>query len=100
MNIKFEYLYRDEGNYKTYGQLVFSNHRHVAVETIYKLILSNLIEGSWFDPDVWQIPRFSFHQLNAFGIDDYLWYEFDDIGITDENGNYPLDISDWLQLLK
>jgi len=25
-NILFEYLFRDEGNYKTYGEVVFANH--------------------------------------------------------------------------
>ncbi|MCU4156713.1 hypothetical protein J1N10_12055 [Carboxylicivirga sp. A043] len=81
-NIKFEYLYRDEGNYKTFGEQVFSNPNSLSLEFISQTIESNLIEGSWFDPDKWGIPRFPFHQHNPFGIYDYLWYEFKQVSYS------------------
>jgi len=75
-HIKFEYLYRDDGNYKTFGEIVFSNPNRLSLEFIIQRIVSNLIEGTWFNPDKWGIPRLSFHQHNPFGIYDCLWYEF------------------------
>ncbi|MBS2212621.1 hypothetical protein KEM09_14480 [Carboxylicivirga mesophila] len=53
------------------------------LEQIRQSIESHLIEGCWFDPDAWHIPRFSFHRLNAFGLNDYLWYEFEALDYTE-----------------
>ncbi|TRX63988.1 hypothetical protein [Carboxylicivirga sp. M1479] len=87
MNIKFGYLYRDEGNYKTFGEVVFSNPKHLPFKFIKQSIESNLIEGMWFEPDKWNVPRFIFHVHNPFGIHDYLWYEFDCLSQCDETPN-------------
>ncbi|WP_439182233.1 hypothetical protein [Carboxylicivirga taeanensis] len=87
LNIKFEYLYRDEDNYKTFGELVFSNPDQLPLEHIQKGIESYLIEGCWFDPDTWRIPRFSFHCLNPFGLDDFLWYELTQLEYTEAAAN-------------
>ncbi|WP_289053373.1 hypothetical protein [Carboxylicivirga marina] len=95
-NIKFEYLYRDEGNYKTYGEVIFSNPKQLSVEYITQRIESNLIEGSWFEPNKWNIPRFSFHQHNPFGIYDLLWYEFDCLSQCHETSNSN-SIDDFLE---
>lgn len=75
-SIKFEYLYRDEGNYKEYGEVIFSNPNEIPQHVIQRIIEENLIEGSWFDPDEWGIPRFSYHEVSLYGINDFLWYEF------------------------
>lgn len=75
-SIKFEYLYRDEGNYKEYGEVVYSNPNEIPIIAIQKLIEKNLIEGFWFDPSEWGIPRFPCHRVNLFGINDSLLYEF------------------------
>jgi len=29
MNVRFEYLYRDEGNFKNWGEIVFFNPRNI-----------------------------------------------------------------------
>ncbi len=86
-NIKFEYLYRDEGNYKTFDEIVFYNPGQLSIEVIRKSIESHLIDGCCFDPDAWHIPRFSFHQLNAFGMYDYLWYEFEGLAYTEADAS-------------
>jgi len=81
-NIKFEYLYRDEDNSKTFGEIVFSNPNQLSLGSITRTIELSLTEGTWFDPDKWKIPRFSFHQHNPFGIYDCLWYEFEQVSLT------------------
>jgi hypothetical protein len=78
-NLKLEYLFRDESNYKKYGEVIFSNPSDIPLIVIQRLIKENLIEGSWFDPDKWMIPRFSCHRSSHFGINDSLWYEFVEI---------------------
>jgi hypothetical protein len=89
-NIKFEYLYRDEGNYKTFGEVIFSNPDSLSLNFVRNFIESHLIEGAWFEPDKWGIPRFSFHQHNPFGIHDYIWYEFEQLSYTNTNADGPL----------
>jgi len=99
MNILFGYLFRDDGNYKTFGEVVFSNQNNVRLDLVLLFIEARLIEGTWFNPDLWLIPRFSFHKINAFGIDDYLWYEFDGIASKANNTKVIMDISDWLKVI-
>lgn len=86
-NIQLDYLYRDEGNYKDYGSVIYSNPNKLSIEHVVKIIDQHLIEGTWFDPDKWHISRFSFHRVNAFGIDDYLWYEFVELSYTNASAN-------------
>nr|WP_319400960.1 hypothetical protein [uncultured Carboxylicivirga sp.] len=98
MNILFKYLFRDDGNYKTFSEVVFSNQNNAKLDMVLLCIEARLIEGAWFDPDLWQIPRFGFHKANTFGMDDYLWYEFDDIAWT-ANNTKAMDISEWLKVI-
>jgi hypothetical protein len=84
-HVRFEYLYRDEGNNKEYGEVFLANPNNISLEIIKRNIVEKLLEGKWFDPDYWGIPRFSFHRLSMFGVNDYLWYEFDKVTVTDDN---------------
>jgi len=42
MNIIFEYLYRDAGNNKNFGSVIFSNHKGLSVEEIGAKIRADL----------------------------------------------------------
>ncbi|MCU4165417.1 hypothetical protein [Carboxylicivirga caseinilyticus] len=99
MNIQFEYLFRDAGNYKTFGEVVFTNQHNLAIAFVITTIEKGLIEGRWFDPDRWQIPRFGFHKVNAFGLDGFLWYEFDAILTTKVKPNQTKDVAEWLSII-
>jgi len=81
-NIQFDYLFRDEDNYKEFGSVVFSNPQKLTIDFVETQIKKHLIEGAWFNPDQWHIPRFSFHQISLFGINELVWYEFDNISYT------------------
>ena len=48
MNIRFEYLYRDAGNFKNWGEVVFANPRDVPVEAIASMADRALIDHSFF----------------------------------------------------
>lgn len=47
-NVKFEYLYRDAGNYKNWGEVVFFNRKNMAIEDINKQITNNLMDNLYF----------------------------------------------------
>jgi len=73
-NIKFNYLYRDAGNYKQYGSVILSNPDNLSLEKIEKQIRANLIDGEYFIPSKLNIPF-----INEFPYDaelDHEWYEF------------------------
>ncbi len=81
-NILFEYLYRDEDNYKDYASVIYSNPDNLSIKQIQRVIEHHLIEGAWFEPVKWGIPLFSYHRHNPFGINDYIWYEFEQLTTT------------------
>lgn len=48
MNVRFEYLYRDAGNFKNWGEVVFSNPRDVPADTIASIVNQALIDRTFF----------------------------------------------------
>ena len=70
--IRFNYLYRDSGNYKKFGSKLFSNPERIPIKDIEQKIRQNLIDQQYFYPDRVGIKKFKFHQY----LDDYSWYEF------------------------
>jgi hypothetical protein len=46
-NIKFNYLYRDAGNYKQFGNIVLSNLNNIALDLIEDIVRGNLIDGEF-----------------------------------------------------
>lgn len=74
-NIRFHYLYRDSGNYKTFGFQDFSNPNNLSVEQIQIEITKKLISGEFFYPEESGIVKFEFHRY----CDDFSWYEFETV---------------------
>ncbi len=93
MNIRFEYLYRDVGNYKQFGYVVFTNETGLVINVIHARILDCLIDKTWFYSDVWGLK-----DLHLFKWDDELdhtWHEYSNIESTEENATMG-DIKDFL----
>ena len=83
MNIRFNYLYRDGGNYKQFGYVVFSNTLQKPLPVIDEIITSNLIDGLWFYADKWHLK-----DLHKFLWDnnlDHNWHEYESIEECEEN---------------
>jgi hypothetical protein len=72
-NIRFHYLHRDSGNYKTFGFQDFSNPNDLSLEQIQVKITEKLIGGEFFYPEESGIKKFEFHKH----CDEYSWYEFE-----------------------
>lgn len=75
-NILFNYLYRDASNFKLFGGVVFSNPNNLSLEEIKRRIESRLIDGMYFDPDEWGVPRLRFEDFDEDL--DHGWCEFDE----------------------
>lgn len=79
-NIKFNYLYRDGGNYKNYGFVILSNPGNLALTEVEKLIRNKLIDGEWFYPEEWGLPELFFDWVD-FRVDP-TWHEFGNVENT------------------
>ncbi|MBB5022344.1 hypothetical protein [Desulfurispira natronophila] len=86
MNIWFEYLYRDAGNNKIWGEVVFCNTKTFSTEELETLIRSSLIDGEFFDPDGLGLPELQFDSWDSEL--DHGWYEYNCVATTD---NAPTD---------
>jgi hypothetical protein len=77
--IRFNYRYRDSGNWKKYGSKRFSNPEQLTIEEIERKLRENLIDQEYFYPDQVGIKKFKFHRY----LDDYSWYEFESIELVE-----------------
>ena len=95
-NIKFSYRYRDAANYKVYGSVIFSNPDNLTVREIEAQIRAKLIDGEFFDPVEWNVPK-----LQILPIDeelDHSWNEFESIEESDEEPNAGISIEAFLRV--
>lgn len=74
-SIRFNYLYRDSGNYKKYGRKIFSNPEQLTLEEITRQLTESLIDQQFFYPEKVGIEKFRFHRA----LDDTSWYEFESV---------------------
>jgi hypothetical protein len=96
-NIKINYLYRDAGNYKIFGSVIFGNVTGLSIESIELAIRSRLIEGEYFIPEKWNIPRLSFEEYLPEL--DHDFHKFESIEETDEYALFNRDICDFLIII-
>ncbi|MGR3811182.1 hypothetical protein [Jiulongibacter sp. NS-SX5] len=94
-NLKFEYLYLDGANWKTWGEIVIDNRNSLSVEEATQKIRSLLIDGEFFNPDHCGIKRFQ--NLSFDPSIDHEWYEFHQLIETEEKSNSAISFD---QLLK
>lgn len=76
-NIQLFYLYRDAGNYKLFGQVIFRNPENLTIEEILQKIQAKLIDGEFFDAKKWGLPVLQFENFNEEL--DHPWHEFEKI---------------------
>ena len=81
-NIKFNYLYRDGGNYKTYGSVVFANPENYSLAELEAAIRARLIDGLWFYTHQWGVPDLHTHPWDNKL--DHSFHEFESLEFTEE----------------
>ena len=98
--MKFEYLYRDAGNNKIWGEIVFSNYDHIDPKVLDTHIRKLLIDHEFFIARKSNLPRLSFPIWDQKL--DHDWYEYSSIDVTSdrENDIYNRDIKEFIGSLK
>ena len=94
MNILFEYLYRDAGNFKNWGEVIFSNKSNIPLAEIETEIRTNLIDGQFFVAEEVGVPTLYFDERTE---DDHGWHEFD--GVEETNRTGGIEITEFLNSL-
>jgi hypothetical protein len=96
-SITIEYLYRDAGNFKLFGDKTFSNKTKIDKDTIIDIINRSLMEGIYFMPEKWGLKRLRFHYYLIEN--DHPWHELENI-LFDTEIDFEEDISDLFKKLK
>lgn len=95
LNLRLNYHYRDAGNFKQFGSVIFPNSSQLAVSEATKLIQEKLISGEFFNPKDWNLPRLHFHPYDPEL--DHEYHEFEEWEITEEAPTDDRDILAFLQ---
>lgn len=96
-NIKFNYLYRDAGNYKVWGYEVFTNPQSIELIAIEEKIRKALIDEEFFDPQYWKVKRLK-HEDWIPELD-HTWNKYDSIEYTNESPTLPISMSEFIELI-
>ena len=67
MNMRFEYLYRDAGNFKNWGEIIFSNKNNYDADYLEKLARAVLIDKEFFSANKAKIQNLEFHKYRNIG---------------------------------
>ncbi|MCH8313390.1 MAG: hypothetical protein IID17_10435 [Nitrospinae bacterium] len=99
MNIRFEYLYRDYGNFKNWGEIVFSNPNDIAVDVVEAMTEKVLIDQTNFVATKANVPDLHFAEYNEQL--DHGWHEFYKCQTTDEapNDQHNRNIEEFIESL-
>lgn len=84
-NVEFSYLYRDGGNYKTFGKVVFTNPDQLDCDTIEKALIEAFLEDSLFIADQARVRDVFLFANGKLSFDDHCYHEFDTVRPTAEN---------------
>jgi hypothetical protein len=100
MNVQFEYLYRDAGNNKKWGEVIVSNRNEYDAHYLMQKIVIALIDNEFFVADKVNIPDLNFKQHIQHL--DHDWHEFSNLvstssELTDQKNR---DIIEIIELLK
>jgi hypothetical protein len=88
-NVEFGYLYRDGGNYKKFGRVVFSNPEQITSEAIQKVLTEAFLDEGLFIAGQIRLPEVFLFANGQLSYDDHCYHEFDALRVTDEQ---PSDV--------
>jgi len=97
-NIRFNYLYRDAGNYKVWGSEILSNPDCISLVEVETKIREYLIDGEFFDPKYWEVKRLK-HDDRVPELD-HTWNEFESIEITSEEPTVDYSVAKFLEQIE
>lgn len=88
-NIKFSYLYRDGANYKSWGEVVFTNPDQLPMEEIEARLIVAFLPDNLFIASQVSIPEKFLFLYRKFSRCDHCYHEFDGIELCLE---LPTDV--------
>lgn len=102
MNIEIEYLYRDAGNFKNFGSIVFRNRKGYSPEWIKQEIENWLIDGEFFIAEKVKFPVLYFSEFPYSPELDHEWHQFFGVQTTEEGSTdkHNRDIDELLELFR
>lgn len=83
MNIRFNYLYRDAGNFKQYGSEEFRNPMNLSLAEIETKLQQSLIDGMYFVAEDVNLPALQRYDYDAAL--DHDWHEFEGVEYCEES---------------
>lgn len=83
MNIRMDYLYRDAGNYKNWGDVVFSNPSNLPLQRVEEMLGDALLEGLYFNAGSAGLP--DLHFTEGSRALDHDWHELHGLAETQES---------------
>jgi hypothetical protein len=81
-NVEFSYLYRDGGNYKKWGNVVFSNPDGMITESMERDLRQAFLEDGMFIASQVRIPEVFLYTDYGFSSDDHCYHEFNGVRPT------------------
>lgn len=102
MNIEFTYRYRDLGNFKNHGSVIFGNQKDLSVEKIDEVLINLTGENQTFVASRLKIPEMFFADFPYDPELDWEMHEYCGVSVTDLPINDILgrDIDDLIAQMK
>ena len=99
VSIKFNYLYRDGSNYKSWGKVVFRNPEQLMLDEIEAKLISAFLPDKLFIASQVSIPEKFLFLSGKFTNYDHCYHEFDCVEACEENSTDSLgrSITDFLR---
>jgi hypothetical protein len=97
-NVGFTYLYRDGGNYKQWGRVVFSNRDRLSSGAVEKELRLAFLQDGLFIASQIRVPEIFLYAGGVFSFDDHCYHEFDGARPTSESADdmHGRSITDFL----
>ena len=98
-NIRFCYLYRDGSNYKSWGEVIFSNPEQLTLDKIEIRLIDAFLPDKQFIASQISIPEKFLFLDGKFTKYDHCYHEFDCVEVCEEDSTDSLErsISDFLR---
>jgi len=96
-NFRFNYEYRDAGNYHVSGYEVFSNPDSLKIEEVEFRIRESLIDSEFFDPSYWLVKRLK-HDDWIPELD-HTWNRFESLEYSDQTPTNTHSITEFINII-
>jgi hypothetical protein len=98
-SIRFNYLYRDGGNFKSWGEVIFSNLENLTIYEIETKLLKAFLPDKQFITSQISVPEKFLFKNGNFTKNDHCFHEFDHVESCQDNSTDVLlrSITDFLR---